>query len=205
MKNVSYVINGVLAVAIIILFVLFFTQKSGVGSSEGFITGSGDSLSVKMPVAYVNVDSLLTNYEFAKASSERLMNKYKSSESAAAQKQKLFQTAVATFQDKLQRNIFLSQETAQAEQQTLAKQEAELQSMMQRLQTELAQEEQKINNEIADSVRLCIGEYNKTAKYEIIFSNKGLDNILIAKDSYDVTQQVLNLLNSRYKAAAAAK
>ena len=56
-----------------------------------------------------------------------------------------------------------------------------------------------MNGQIADSVRLCLKEYNKTANYQIIFSNAGLDNVLLAKDNYDITTKIINLLNTRYK------
>lgn len=203
MKNISYLINGVLAVAIIILFVLFFTKKgNSIEDKAPLAFEPGDS-TVTLPIAYVNVDSLLANYEFAKISSERLMNKFKSSNNTVAQKQRQLESEATEFQRKLQSNAFLSQERAQQESQRIQKLDADLQQMAQRMQNELAQEEQKINEQIADSVRICLTEYNKTANYQIIFSNKGLDNILIAKDRYDVTQDILKLLNSRYKPEAA--
>ncbi|WP_165020446.1 MULTISPECIES: OmpH family outer membrane protein [unclassified Dysgonomonas] len=204
MKNISYVINGVLAVAIIILFVLFFTNKGNSNEEDKtpLAFEPGDS-TVTLPIAYVNVDSLLANYEFAKVSGERLMNKFKSSNNTVAQKQRQLETEATDFQRKVQSNAFLSQERAQAESQRIQKLNADLQQMAQRLENELAQEEQKINEQLADSVRVCLVEYNKKANYQIIFSNKGLDNILTAKDKYDITQDILKLLNSRYKAEAA--
>lgn len=204
MKNVSYVINGVLAVAIIILFVLFFTSKNNCGNTV--TTGSSNSDSTAtLPIAYVNVDSLLAKYEFAKTESERLLNKFKSSQGTLAQKQRQLQSEYADFQDKIQKNIFLSQERAQQEAQRIQKLEADLQQMGQRIEGELAQEEMKINVQIADSVRLYLKEFNKKANFQVIFSNNRMDNILIANEKYDVTNQVLEGLNSRYKKPATAK
>lgn len=204
MKNVPYVINGVLAVAVVVLFVLFFTsnKNNACGESASLKFESSDSTAT-LPVAYVNVDSLLANYEFAKVSGERLMTKFKNSNNTVAQKQRQFEAEVTDFQRKSQTGAFISQERAQQESLRLQKLQADLQQMAQRLEAELAQEEQKINAQITDSVSLCIKEYNKTANYQIIFSNKGLDNILDAKAKYDITQDILKILNSRYKAEAA--
>ena len=64
MKNINYVINGVLAVAVIILFVMQFSGKKESTVTPAFTT-EGDSTNL-LPVAYVNVDSLLSNYNYSK-------------------------------------------------------------------------------------------------------------------------------------------
>ena len=52
MKNINYVINGVLAVAVIILFVMQFSSKKESTVAPAFTT-EGDSTNL-LPVAYVN-------------------------------------------------------------------------------------------------------------------------------------------------------
>jgi outer membrane protein len=200
MKNVSYIINGVFAVAIIVLFILFFTSNKKSGTEE---TASplkfADGDSVTLPLAYVNVDSIYMNYNLAKDANEALMKKYNSSNAEITRRQRQLEGEVADFQKKVQNNAFLSQERAQQEQLRIQQLEAELHALAQRYQEEYAREQQKMNGQIADSVRLCLKEYNKTANYQIIFSNSGLDNVLLAKDNYDITTKIINLLNTRYK------
>ena len=55
-----------------------------------------------------------------------------------------------------------------------------------------------LNNQLADSVRICIKEFNKTANYHMILSNSGLDNVLYAKEKYNITDKVIELLNKRH-------
>lgn len=204
MKNISYVINGVLAVAIIVLFVLFFTSNKCASNGDlASVKFDGSDSTTTLPIAYVNLDSLVANYEFAKSSSEQLMNKFKSSNASVNQKQSQFEREVSDFQRKVQSNAFLSQERAQQESQRLQKLEADLQQTAQRLHAELAQQEQKINEQISDSISKCVKEYNKTANYQVIFTNNGMDNIIVAKEKYNITQQILTILNSRYKAQVA--
>lgn len=74
--------------------------------------------------------------------------------------------------------------------------------MAQRLQEEYTKEQLSLNAQLADSVRSCIEEYNKTAKYQIIFTNNGLDNIVIADKKYDITPKITGILNNRYKPEA---
>ncbi|SHG29355.1 OmpH family outer membrane protein [Dysgonomonas macrotermitis] len=199
MKNLSYAINGVLAVAIIILFILFFTSKKDTTDTPS-LKFENDS-TVSLPIAYVNIDSVLTHYNYAKEASDALMKKTESSRASISQKQKQVANEQQEFNRKLQNNAFLSQERAEQEYGRIQKLTADLEQMASRLDNELTMEQMKVNNQLADSVRTCIKEFNKTANYHIIFSNSGLDNILYAKDSYDITNKVVELLNKRHAAA----
>ncbi|MBD8389750.1 OmpH family outer membrane protein [Dysgonomonas sp. BGC7] len=202
MKNISYVINGVLAVAIIVLFVLFFTSNKKDGDGSAALTFSGGDSASVLPLAYVNLDSLLLHYNLYKDANDALMKKSNSANATLNQKQRQFETEVADFQKKVQNNAFLSQERAQQESVRLQKMEGDLHALAQKLQEDYLKEQAKLNSQIADSVRLCLKDYNKTANYQMIFTNTGMDNILLAKDSYDITQQISKLLNSRYKPEA---
>lgn len=197
MKNVSYIVNGILAVAVIILFILHFTSKSKNQSDSASLKFENDS-TVFLPIAYVNVDTLLTKYNYAKDVRELLLNKSESSRASLSQKQNNLNKEQQEFQRKYQNNAFLSQERAEQEYTRIQKLATDFEQTAARLDNELGMEQLKYNSQLADSVRLCIKEYNKTANYHIVFSNTGLDNILYAKDKYDVTEQILNLLNSRY-------
>lgn len=204
MKNISYVINGVFAVAIIVLFILFFTSNKK-DSAEGAISPSfakGDSTGV-LPIAYVNMDSLLMNYTYAKDANDVLMKKYNSANATLTQKQRQFENEVADFQRKAQNNAFLSQERMQQESLRIQKLEADLHSTAEKLREDYVVEQNKMNSQVTDSVRTCLKLYNKAANYQVIFNNVGLDNVLLAKDSYDITKDVLLLLNSRYKPESA--
>ncbi|MDR1884349.1 MAG: OmpH family outer membrane protein [Prevotella sp.] len=200
LAGMHYVINGVFAVAIIVLFILFFTLDKK-GTEEGSASlqfAEGDSTGV-LSIAYVNVDSLLLNYNYAKDANDVLMKEYNSSNATLNKKQRQFEAEVADFRKKIENNAFLSQERAQLEQTRIQKLETDLHATAERLQDEYVRKQAKVTAEITDSVRMCLKDYNKKAKYQIIFSNTGLDNILLAKDSYDITKDVIQLLNSRYK------
>lgn len=203
MKNLSLVISGILAVAIVILFILFFKAKTNTDDAPSLKFESDTTVS--LPVAYVNIDSVLTNYEYAKEASGALMKKTEASRASLNSKQKQLINEQNEFQRKYQNNAFLSQERAQQEAARIQKLGADLERTAGRLDNELAMEQMRVNNQLADSVRLCIKEFNKTANYHIIFSNSGLDNILYADEKYNITQQIIDLLNTRHAAASNKK
>ncbi|WP_436415609.1 OmpH family outer membrane protein [Petrimonas sp.] len=204
-NNNAYIIGGVLAVAILILYILHFTSAPGKsGGKNGDFTALLNDSSVTLPIAYVNVDSLLTNYNFWKDLSEALMRTEENSRASLVQKERQLNAAAQEFQRKLQNNAFLSQDRAEQEQQRVLKMQQEYQQMAERLSQEFAIEQQKLNAELNDTVRIQMKEFNKTKGYQIIFSNTGSDNILYADEKYDITKEVTDFLNKRYGPATSA-
>lgn len=203
MKNISYIINGVLAVAIIVLFILFFTSKDKNSDSTTTIAFSKEDSTSVLPVAYVNVDTLLTHYNLYKDSNENLLAEQRKLESTAEQKKKQLESEYNTFNQKLQKNAFLSQEQYDAEANRVRNIEASIQRDLQKLQGEIMEKQGKMNVQIFDSLKVNLEDYNKKANYHIIFSNTGFDNILVAKESYDITKVMIAQMNSRYKKESA--
>lgn len=202
-NNLFYIVSGVLAAAIIALFVLHFTSKPGNNHSRNITANLNDSI-VTLPIAYVNVDSLLVNYNFAKDMNEALMRKEESSRATLNQKERQLQAAAQEFQRKVQNNAFLNQERYDQEQQRIVKMQQDYQQTAERLAQEFALEQQKLNIELSDTVKVRINEYNKNRGYQLILSNTGSDNVLYADDKYDITPEVIEYLNSKYGPATSA-
>ncbi len=198
MKN-NYIISGVLAAALILLYILHFTSKSNTSADQRkYEFSPGDSSSVALPVAYVNVDSLLINYNLAKDLNEALMRIEENSRASLTQKERQVQTAAQEFQRKLENNAFLTQKRAEEEQLRIQKMGDEYQRMAQQLSNELGLEQQKLNIQLSDSVRSALKDFNVNKNFEMILSNTASDNILIAHPKYDITDDVIIFLNKRY-------
>ena len=105
------------------------------------------------------------------------------------------------FQQKLNNNGFQSREQAASVQNAIQRQQNDLQQLQARLETELANETAKFNEALRDSLNNFLKAYNKDKKYDIILSKAG-DNILFADKKYDITQDIINGLNKRYKPTA---
>ena len=198
-NNYSYIVIGVLAVALIVLYILFFNQKQSHtnNNSSNLISMVNDS-SVTLPIAYVNVDSLLLNYNYAKDLNEALMRQEENARASLNQKEREFNQAAQEFQRKVQNSAFLSQERGEQEQQRLMKMQQDYQVLAERLAQEFALEQQKLNIELSDTVKVRLAEFNKDKGYQIIFSNTAADNILYADKKYDITNEVIAFLNKKY-------
>ena len=151
-----------------------------------------------MKIAYVEVDSLMTQYDFAKDYSVTLQKKSNNARNTLTQKGNQLQAAVNNFQQKLNNNGFQSREQAAGVQAAIERQQRDLQELQARLETELANETQKFNEALRDSLNNFLRSYNKDKKFDLILSKAG-DNILYADQRYDITKDIINGLNKRYK------
>lgn len=157
---------------------------------------AGQGGSVK--IAYVEVDSLMTQYEFCKEFTLILEKKSTNARNTLNSKGQALQNAMANFQQKLQNNGFTSREQAEGQQAAIQRQQQSLQELQARLENELAQETQKYNAGLRDSLSHFLDAYNKDKKYDLILTKQG-DNILYAAKRFDITADVINGLNKRYK------
>ena len=157
----------------------------------------------ELKIAYVEVDSIMTQYTFAKDFTAILEKKSQNIQSTIAQKGQALQAAAANFQQKIQQNAY-TREQAEAIQAGLQKQNNDLQGLQQRLSNEFAAEQEKYNKALHDSIANFLTAYNKDKKYSIIFSKSG-DNLLYADKSYDITKEVIAGLNKAYKGKAKAE
>ena len=151
-----------------------------------------------MRIAYVEVDSLMSQYEFCKEYMAVLQKKSNNARNTITQKGKQLQAAAENFQQKLQNNGFTSREQAESVQAAIQRQDQDLQELQSRLGAELDAETAKYNNALRDSLQNFLKDYNKTKKYDLIISKAG-DNILFADKKFDITNDVINGLNKRYK------
>lgn len=190
----------------VVAVALFFagvscSQKGSEAPQRVASVASNDSSVQTLPIAYVNVDTILANYNLAKDANENLMRKMESSSATVKEKQRRLQAEYTEFQRKVQTNAFLSEDRAKQEAQRLQNLEKEIANTAARLEEDLLRERQKLNDQLTDSVRNAIKAYNQKANFEIILSNSGMDNILFAKEKYDITADILKLLNDKYTSA----
>ena len=193
MNKIQIVINVILVAAVATLFGIFFSNKTSAPAEVATINQSD-----VMPVAYLNVDSLLTNYVFAQEASDKLMSKQEDARVKMNTKLRTFQNEVADFQRKLENNAFLTRERAEKEQQRLAKKEQELQELEAKLTQDIMIENQKLNQQLSDSLTNFLEIFNADGRYHVILSNSAKDNVLWAAEQYDITDEVIEGLNARY-------
>ena len=199
-NNVNYVIQGILAIAVIILFVMYFSGKKSGTPALSTTTESGEQIA-GFPVAYINVDSLLLKYNFSIDLNEQILKKQENARANYTQKARSLQLESEEFQYKLQNGAFATRERAEQEQQRLMKKQQELQELDSRLTQELMEQTQAMNEQLRDTVVHYLKQYNQDKGYQIIFSNTAGSPIFLADDAYNITNEIVEYLNKRYSGA----
>lgn len=166
-------------------------------------SASSNTANAGMKIAYIEVDSIMSQYKFCKEYSLILEKKSQNIQNTVNAKGRSLQAAAAKFQQDIQNNKY-TQQQAEAVQAGLQKQNADLQALQQRLGAEFQAETEKFNKALRDSIQHYLAVYNKDKKFSLILSKAG-DNILYADKTYDITNEVIAGLNKAYKPVAKKK
>lgn len=171
-------------------------QKSAEEAEETAENTGAETTGLK--IAYVEMDSLITQYQLYKDYEEELTRKGTNIQSTLAQKQRTLEQHAAAMQKKYESNGFTTRDELERAQNSIQAEQQQLQELADRLQTDFAQEQARVNQEARDSIQAFLRAYNKTKKYDYVLVKAG-DNMLIANPKMDITKEVIKGLNKRYK------
>ncbi len=188
-------LNLVTLAGIIILFILYFT---GSGNKNGIASGAlAKANNGAISVAFVNNDSILSNYELVKKMRADLQAKGTRLEGEVAAKQKAFEKDAAYFQEQVKKKA-ISDQSAQEIYGQLQQNQQGIYQLRDRYAAELQQSEMDMNVALIDSVMNFLKRYNDKYKFDYILGFTKGGNILYANDTLDVTKDVIKELNKAY-------
>lgn len=157
-------------------------------------------------IAYVEVDSLASQYKFCIDYTKILEKKRTNATNTLNQKGQQLQAAMNNFQQKINNNQFRSREEAENAQLAIQRSQQSLQELQNRLAAELDKEAADFSVALKDSLDHFLAIYNKDKKFDMILSKSdATSNILFADKRYDITVDVINGLNKRYKPTTATQ
>lgn len=186
---------GFAAIAALLLFTQCNKEQSQVQPAQVCSEGAKG-----IKIAFVDIDSLLTNYEFSVTINKEMLRKEENMRLTLSEKARDLQKDIDEFQRKLENNVFATQARAEEEQSRIIKKRESYDKLSERLASELAAETQKNNIILRDSISSFLKEYNATQGFDLIISRVG-DNLLYANEALDITNAVIKGLNDRYQAA----
>ena len=165
MKNVHYVIEGVLAIAVVFLFILHFTGGKIVDNSSKTEFSSTEDVASILPVAYIDADSLADKYSFSIELTEQILKKEEDARVKLQQEYRKLQEAIQSYQTRAENNAFATQERANQELQRVQRMQQDVQSTEEKMQMELMEEFQRLNIQMRDTIISHLKEYNKLKNY----------------------------------------
>ena len=180
-------------------FMLTFTQCNNAPQQPTVITQVVCDSVPTLKIAYVDIDTLLTNYKLWIELNEEMIRKEENIRATLNEKMTSLQADYEEFERKLNNNAFVTRERAESVQNRILKKRQELEELQERLSNELAIENNKNNVLFRDSINAFVQQYNKEKGYNVILSRLG-DNILYIDYAMNITQEIIDGLNARYDA-----
>ena len=194
MKKITLVANVLMAVAVVALLTNCKSKKSAKGSSD---STSNVQLSSNFSAAWVNIDTLINNYDMYFDMQKELEESGRKLESELNTKSRDFEKQANDFQDKVQKGL-ITRSQAQQMQQDLSAKEQELYRLRDDLRAQLADEQQVKLRQIHQSITEFLADYNKDKGFHLILSNTFGGPLLYGHPKLDITQEVLKGLNEKY-------
>jgi outer membrane protein len=191
--NINLIISIVLGIAVVVLFVLHF---AGGKANSPAITAASTATSGK--IAFINADSILSQYAMAKEIKAQLEDKVKKVQSELATREQSFQKRVADFQQKIQAKS-ITQEQAQKSNEQLTQEKQSLEGLSSQYQQLIGQQQQELTIALHDTIANYLKRFNSDGKFDYIFNYRNGGDLHFQNPGLDITPVVLKGLNEDYK------
>jgi outer membrane protein len=194
MKKLDIILFTVLFAAVAFLFFLQFSGKKVKGSTKETSQAQVQS----QGVAFVNIDSVIFKFDMFFDRRADLMEKQKKAEAEFNSKENQLKRNAADAQEKVNKGLVTRAQATEMEQ-SLYQQQQELLALQQKLQADLLEEEQVMNRQIVDYITTYLEENKSLYNYQFILGRSFGSPILYGDPGLDITRQVLDALNVKYK------
>jgi outer membrane protein len=212
MKNLSLILNGILAIAVAILFYQVHALKNGhvdivdsptseTTAKPAVITSATNLVDAK--IAYVNTDSINEHYQYIADFTKIIRGKKANLEAQMESMTAKFQTEYQAFQQSAQAGV-APQAELQKQQASLERQQQELANkelQMQNLGVELEEKNAELNKSVKDYLQKI-----NNGRFDYILSYSDMmPTILLTNPKLDITPEVLSGINAEYAAKKGKK
>lgn len=195
MKKI-FSLNAFLVLAICLLNVACGKKDNSQQATNAKISGMIAKADSLLPnYRYVDLDSVLSNYNLAKDYNEEMLRMQSNMQSEVKRHENSLQSLATTMQNKIQNNGYLSEASYQADQQQLADMQNKAQRAVASLQNNFETTALIAQKTVNDSIEAFIQEYNMTKGYDAIFFKAAT---LYVNPALDITAEVIEGLNARY-------
>lgn len=175
--------------------------KTGTNTPADSTTASSTSTAKEEKIVYINSDSLSEKYEYFKEIRNKLEAKVKKAQGDLQAKGQAFQREVADYQQKAGS---MSASERQATEEKLARKQDELGRLDQNASASIAQDESAEFNNVYNAITEYLKKHAEEKGYTLVLTySKSNPTVLYADSKLDITNTVIEALNTEYKSKAA--
>lgn len=151
-------------------------------------------------IVYFNMDRVISEYDMANDLRSVVETKVNSINQEVNRRGTKLEKDIKAFQDKINKGL-LTQSVAESQNQKLIQQQNSFQTYAAQKQQEIAEEQQVMMNQIADTINSYIAEFNADKKYSLILATQGdiiSVPVVAGAAELDITDTLLEGLNAAY-------
>ena len=207
-QRISLILNGVLTIAVIVLYFLHFNSQKSTNveaitkDTLQEATLELDSLpnlgSNNGAIAFIDLEELTKKYKFYNDGKNSIENFFKTKQSLLMKKKQIFEENVGRYE---QLAPSLTPEVREKREKDLAEEQQGLMELNEKLNKELQDKEISFEKEFLSKIDDYLKVLSKEKNYSYVFTYiKGNPaTIVYAKDTLNISTQVIHALNEQYK------
>lgn len=188
MKNLSLILNGVLLVAVGVLYFLFYSNKKSNTSSV--------SAPSNLKIAYIKSDTVLKYYEYVKEQSSIYEAKGKKLNQDMQNRAQSLQNDITAYQRNVG-NMTIGQ--AKAVEEDLAKKQQNFRMYQQSVEQEVMNDQAKLQQELYGKITTFLKKYAESSDLQVVLKYDQSSDVLYGTGGIDISQDVVKGLNEEFK------
>lgn len=197
--NLNTFLNFIILIGLIFIYLLYFMQTKKETQPQNpnpKITHVQSHEGIK--IAFVNTDSIKSHYSLVADMESKLRSKYNQLQAEVTAKENKLLDKSKSLQNKYDLNI-ISEKEAKRQNDELQNESQDLYELKQKYTDQLSDAEYQMNLDFIDSVYNYLKRFNKDVGFDYILGYSKGSNILFAKDTFDITNIVIEGLNKEYR------
>jgi Skp family chaperone for outer membrane proteins len=158
-------------------------------------TTSSSAAESSPKIVFVRLDSLQNGYTELATELERLQGNAQAADQNIQKQMAGLQSEMELIQNKIQRGE-MTQKMIQNEQQRLGGKEQQIMQQRDIALASIQEDQMKLQQQFGERVKNILEEIQEEKGYDYILNEGGGGGVLVARDSYDITPEVLKRLNA---------
>ena len=204
MKKTTLILSICSLLVAVAALVLSFIPEKAEGNTPA---EKSEQIDNSEGIAFFNLDEVIAGYQMAIDLQQGFEKKAKGIDDDVTRRRSKIESEDKDLADKLNKGL-ITRSVAEVKYNDLQKRVAECQQYGQQKQGELAEEQQVILNNIANSIMEYVKKYNTTHNYSLILSTQGgllPQPVVIGSESLNITSELIEGLNAEYAANKSKK
>lgn len=201
MKNTPLILSIIALLVALCAAVMSIVRpdfKKNSSAEAADITDTSNITAQAGDVVYVQIDSLLMNYDMYNDEMTAFQSKVQGIQEELQKKQRRLESDAKSFENQVQKGL-LTRSAAEEQQNKLMQRQQSLQNDAAQKDAEMQEEQAVLNNRVYFAVKEFIEKYNAEHQYSLILTTSGVTNTVLNENpGLDITSDVIKGLNEEY-------